>query len=300
MDVKNRITDTPEPFDVSALDRSEMNLHFPRPNNWKERAQAVEKYVDDFLGIEKLALCNDYKIFSTNRPYINIQAKTSEQFFEHVRTTAAEVGLRVNQKKTQILAISGAESVSTYVDIGGERIRSQDTLKLLGFTFDSRPNCNAYIDQMALKFRRRLWILRHLKKANLPREDLLSMYRCFLLPVTDYACPIYHSMIGMTQKLKLENLQAKALKIIFGFELSYRKILETYNIENLEERRQKQVDKFIILTSENPKFAEKWFPRRPFIHHDLREELIYEEKYARTDRLYNSPLYYMRRRRNEL
>ena len=96
----------------------------------------------------------------------------------------------------------------------GKRVYNQETLKVLGFTFGSRPNCDAYIDLLKDKFRKRICIIRHLKKSGLPPSDLLAMYRCFILPVLDYACPVYHSMITNEQKLSLENLQSRSLKRI--------------------------------------------------------------------------------------
>ena len=49
----------------------------------------------------------------------------------------------------------------------------------------------------------------------------------------------------------------------------------------------------------NEKFKD-WFPKKTFVHHDLRREKIFVEKFARTNRLYKSPLYFYRRRLNEI
>ena len=59
------------------------------------------------------------------------------------------------------------------------------------------------------------------------------------------------------------------------------------------------VDKFLSKSIKNDRFREQWFPTKTFCHVNLRREKYYEEVFARTDRLYNSPIYSMRRRLNE-
>ena len=60
------------------------------------------------------------------------------------------------------------------------------------------------------------------------------------------------------------------------------------------------MDKFLLKTAANPVYSEKWFPTKTFVRHDLRSEIFYKEFYAKTDRLYNAPLYFYRRRLNEI
>ena len=68
----------------------------------------------------------------------------------------------------------------------------------------------------------------------------------------------------------------------------------------MHDRRQRLTDKFIIKCAKNEKFAKKWFPKKQFVHPDLRKELIFAEKFEKTERLYFSPLYYYRRRLNQI
>ena len=74
-------------------------------------------------------------------------------------------------------------------------------------------------------------------------------------------------------------------------------LLEWAGISNLAERRLRLVDKFLQKAINNPVHS-MWFPLKEFTHHDLRTEKIFEEKYAKTERLYKSPLYFYRRRLN--
>ena len=69
---------------------------------------------------------------------------------------------------------------------------------------------------ISLKFRQRVWVLRHLKKADIPEDDLVQLYLSLVLPVADYIYVVYHSMFTKTQQHQLEHLQKLAIKIIYG------------------------------------------------------------------------------------
>ena len=211
--------------------------------------------------------------------------------------------MSVNNKKTQLLCLStqNTSDVNTYIRLrSGEKIEGQNGLKLLGFHFSRKPTMTEHLEKTAAKFRGRLWFLRHLKKAALSSTDLIHVYKCFLLPILDYACPVYHSLLTKEQALFIEKLQSSALKIIFGWKTSYARILEETGLEYVEERRQRLTDKFILKTAADEKYQNKWFPMKTFTHHDLRQEKLYKEEFARTDRLYNAPIFYYRRRLNEI
>ena len=89
-------------------------------------------------------------------------------------------------------------------------------------------------------------------------------------------------------------------KKIFQWDKSYATLLKTAGLERIQERRQRLTDKFILKTPADPRYQEKWFLLKEFVHHDLRREKYYMEEFAKTDRLYNAPIFYYRRRLNEI
>ena len=101
------------------------------------------------------------------------------------------------------------------------------------------------------------------------------------------------------QSHEIERLQMGTLKTIFGYDKSYATTLELSGLQSLLERRQQCFDNFAIKLAMNPDY-EYWLPRKKFTGHDLREELIFIEKFAATERLRSSPLYAIRRRLNEI
>ena len=86
------------------------------------------------------------------------------------------------------------------------------------------------------------------------------------------------------------------MRCIYGYELSARELRRTANVQTLRERRIELTDKFARKAASDPKFCH-WFPRRAG-RTSARRGDVYEEKFAKCERLRNSPIYYMRRRLN--
>ena len=300
----NRVEDTESYVSTTGLNTSELERLIPPTNNWKTTPFGVLKFVDDFLRVEKLRTAVASTLFSQSKATSKIHAKGCQDFFDTVSKNAQDVGMSVNPSKTQLLLINSAlhTDLSSFVitDDQQTKINSCTDLKILGFTFGTKPTVHAHLGVLMKKFRARIRILRRLQQAQIPRPDLVRLYQVLLLPVLDYAAVVYHSLLNTEQTDALERLQAAALRIIYGFKMSYREMLLESRIETLYDRRLRLMDKFLEKTIKDERFLAAWFPRREFIHHNLRCEMIFEEKYARTHRLYNSPLYFMRRRLNEV
>ena len=175
-------------------------------------------------------------------------------------------------------------------------IRSKDKLKILGFHFSDKPTPTAYIEVLTRRFRQRYWILRHLKHSGFSQEDLVKVYTSIIRPVADYMCEVYHSMINDRQDECIERLQNHALKCIYGTQFSGRRLREMAGLTTLRDRRIEATDKFASKCADSDRFYE-WFPEVER-QRTTRNRDTYVEQYARCDRLYYSPLYYMRRRLN--
>lgn len=180
-----------------------------------------------------------------------------------------------------------------------ERIVSGDELKILGFYFGEKPTAARHVYHLKRKFWARAWILRHLKKADVSPKDLVKIYNCLVCPIFDYSAVIYHSLLNKRESKQLEDLQKKALRIVFGQKKTYEECLELAGMPTLYQRRTELVDKFLLTVIKNERY-ECWFPKKEFIHHDTRRKKIFAEKFARTDQFYMSPMYFFRRRLNEI
>ena len=82
--------------------------------------------------------------------------------------------------------------------------------------------------------------------------DLFKMYASFVRPILEANSVIFHSMLTRTQCHEIEMMQKRALRLCFGFELTYAEIYEKFSIRTLEHRREQAVQKFVKKDSEKP------------------------------------------------
>ena len=120
-----------------------------------------------------------------------------------------------------------------------------------------------------------------------------------LRPIIEFCSPVYHPLLSKEQSDNLERLQKLALKIIIGFNYTYVELLEIAEIKSLEERRKEAFQKFAVTLTKNERYR-SWFPRIEEGTRNTRNIKIYTEEFARTARLYNSPLFSMRRVQNKM
>ena len=207
--------------------------------------------------------------------------------------------MKVNSAKMKQICISDSLSFIARGHIhttGGERIGCDETMKVLGFTFGSRPNCSAHVETIRRSFRGRYWLLIHLAQNGFSQPDLLKIYSSMIRPIAEYCAPVFHPMLTDKEDEQIERLQSTALRYIFGFGLSYKEMRERASLQTLRSRRIKLCDNFAAKCLKNPRFS-SWFPAHKPARRS-RKPLTYREEFARCDRLRNSPLFYMRRRLN--
>ena len=271
------------------------------PVDWEDPGLSVKVYIDDMNNLEKVCHVNAISRITEGKTVILAHAQHSEENFKCVKAAASDIKMTVNDKKTQLLCISGNQDsvINSYIRTDSEtEIVSGDELKILGFWFGRRPNVDVHVQKLAAKFRTKLWALRHLKKGGMGTEDLLRIYLAVLRPVLDYASPTYHSLLTKQQTVLLDSLQKRAAKIIFGISSSYSDIVSSGQLKSLEQRRRELCISFAQKAASSAKFGSSWFPRKQVSEYNIRNPEIYLDTRARTERMRKNPLSYMRRELN--
>ena len=257
------------------------------------------KYVDDNIICEKVNFGN---VPITRHGDANTKTKQvfpSQNAFRSVIGSAEAIGMVVNANKTNHICISDALNYKPrtfFTGSQGEVVESGDTMKVLGFTFSSRPNVKAHVDNTIKKLRQRNWLLTHLEGVGFSKEELVQVYKSVILPIADYCCPAYHSLLTDIQDQLLERAQVGALRRIFGYGKSARTLRQEAGLQTLRARRIELTDKFARKAAASPRFCH-WFPKNT-ARRSARNTDTYVEFFAKNDRLKDSPLYYMRRRLN--
>ena len=283
---------------------SESDNDYPIPevaaSNWTDKDVLVVKYVDDQTSSEKLDVSNSIKMTINGRKIGVKRAMKSEVQFRTIEENATRIGMKVNCNKTQLLCVSAAKSFTPepyILDSNSNRIECCSSLKCLGFNFSDKPNARHHIECLNKKLRQRIWALRHLRKAGFSQADLVKVYTAMIRPVSEYCCQVYHTLITEEESVKLDRFESHCLRNIYGSRLSYEKMLKKAEIERLSIRRQILFDNFAEKAAASHRFR-KWFPAYTSRRTSSRAVTKYKEYRAKTDRLYFSPLFVMRRRLN--
>lgn len=225
--------------------------------------------------------------------------KDAQNTFRRTIRNAELIGMKANTNKTNLLCVSDAltyKAEAFFYAMDGTKLSSTNGLKLLGFHFGPRPNCQAHVDAVKRSFRGRYWLLIHMKQHFYTEEELVRAYKTLVRPIAEYCSVVFHSMLSDKQDEEIEHLQATALRYIYGYGIPYSRMREKADLSTLRQRRIDAVDKFAQGCLASERFA-SWFPENKPGRRS-RHTLPYKEEYARCDRLKNSPIYYMRRRLN--
>ena len=274
----------------------EIDEVFGVPNNWRPSRPAIKGYVDDITVMEKMRLTDAITHYTQGEAVKHVHGEEQQTIFSNIEEISRRQHMKINPTKTQLLCISSARDHHpvSYITHEGKNINSVENIKILGFWFSSSPGVGLHVKKMLEKARIRLWSLRKLRSCGLGSGDLLAIYKSSIRPILDYVVPTYHSQLTREMSDEIEQLQATAMKIVYGYKVSYGTVLNNDCIESHADRRKRIVDKFARKNTEGP-FAEDWFPKNPGIAYNVRDRNEYLEEHARTTRLANSPIFNMRK-----
>ena len=162
--------------------------------------------------------------------------------------------------------------------------------------FSSKPTVEAQVKNLIRKSNKRFFALLKYKRKGIPNDKIRDVYCSVLRSVMEFSSVVYHSLIPRYLSNLLESIQKRTLRAIYGYNKSYTELLAESGIKSLADRREEAIQKFAERTLPNPVYA-SWFNQNEN-RQSQRHAKPYEEKFARTNRLYNSPLFTIRRNLN--
>lgn len=250
------------------------------PPRWVDWPVKSVKFVDDVTG----RCCNDVtaaiSYLTTSKERKSVWADGAQAFYQGIVNEAGLKGMRVNPKKTKMVCISAAinSEVTSFIEVDGERVESQNTLKIVGYTFGKRPGQQAHLDNVGRRVAQRSWIVRNLKKAGVPSGKLVQVYCAMIRPLLEYVSPAFHTCADQSEML--ERLQKSVMKTIFGFQTPYKECLRVAGIQELKTRRETMFDDFTKKAYASPIWRDHWFTPKPPSTYALRAENIVIQHFA--------------------
>ena len=112
-----------------------------------------------------------------------------------------------------VLCPSRRDSCNISFGIGGEVIKSEDHVRLLGVEIDNKLKFDVHITSLCKKAARQINVLRRIS-SFFDESSKLLIFRSFILSNFNY-CPLVWHFCGATLTKKLENLQERGLRFVF-------------------------------------------------------------------------------------
>ena len=161
--------------------------------------------------------------------------------------------------------------------------------KLLGLHVNDKLTWDDHVTSICLKSAKRLHFLKLLKRAAVSTDDLLYYYKSVIRPVTEYACVVWHSSLSKDQAARLESIQRRAAKVIFGNDNE-----DKNKLSSLADRREELARRFFdsVLNPSNCLHSLLPLKRDINIIAKLRHVNHYSGPITRTDRFKNSAIIY--------
>ena len=122
--------------------------------------------------------------------------------------------------------------------IGTHNLETVTQMKVLGVIIQNDLKWDRNVDNIVKRANSKIHMLRVLKCHGLPSHDLMTIYSCFIRPITEYAAPVWNGALTKQQITHIERVQKRALKIILGSNYTtYDDVLANCNLQSLNDRR---------------------------------------------------------------
>ena len=169
----------------------------------EEGETVVVKYVDDVNVVELLDLERAASLFSVRKELKTIRAMGTEAVIYNIEENGKDIGMVINEKKTQSICISACNyhDVRSEIHTRNALISNNATLKVLGFVFDNHPTVSAHIENVSIKFLRSMWAIIHLKRAMIENGLLVEIYKSSLRPILEFSGLSQHDVERAIQGL---------------------------------------------------------------------------------------------------
>ena len=170
----------------------------------------------------------------------NALAKEIEEDLKKIYRWTLKWRMKINIEKTEICLFTKqpdtADGERPEVTLQEKKIKYNPTPKLLGVILDETLNFQSHISKVEQKANKAVSTLRQVKYVeNIDTKKLIQLYQSLVLPVLEYACPVWQC----ADASKLEEVQRKGLALCLGaIGTSGREALEVeLNVRPLEVRR---------------------------------------------------------------
>ena len=198
-----------------------------------------------------IIMINDLEVTSSNGVFKYVNDTTTHEVVKKRENSQAQMLLdeindwsiankfQLHPQKCKELRISFTRDDVSHEDvlIDQSTLNIVESVKILGVTIQNNLKWNLHIKDTIKKAPKRLYFLKQFKWAKLSTEELVKFYVTSIQSVILHACQVYHYSIPEYLSKSLKRVQRRALRIIHGYDYSYKELLGQSKLTTLSERR---------------------------------------------------------------
>ena len=121
--------------------------------------------------------------------------------------------------------------------IDNQRLDIVMSHKILGLTIQNDLKWGLHIDEIVGKASKRLHIIRVLRRAGVPAQELVHIYISLIRSILEYWCPVWHTSLPQYLSDDVEKIKKRAFRIICPA-LVYAEAMKQLGCSSLYERRE--------------------------------------------------------------
>ena len=121
--------------------------------------------------------------------------------------------------------------------IDNQRLDIVMSHKILGLTIQNDLKWGLHIDEIVGKVSKRLHIIRALRRAGVPAQELVHIYISLIRSILEYCWPVWHTSLPQYLSDDVEKIQKRAFRIICPA-LVYAEAMKQLGCSSLYERRE--------------------------------------------------------------
>ena len=168
----------------------------------------------------------------------------------------------INKQKTKCMLFNKARKYDFIPELclsEEAQLEVVQEMKLVGYQIRSDLSTKSNTKYIVGRAWKRMWIIRRLVALGASVPDLLSVLRCQVLSVLQFAVPAWTTMISKAESRSIESVQKTGLYLIFGAKFrSYTWALKEAGFKTQEQQRKNIFEKFTRACATSNKFS-KWF-----------------------------------------
>ena len=203
--------------------------------------------------------------------------------------------MSINKQKTKCMLFNKARKYDFIPELclsEEAQLEVVQEMKLVGYQIRSDLSTKSNTKYIVGRAWKRMWIIRRLVALGASVPDLLSVLRCQVLSVLQFAVPAWTTMISKAESRSIESVQKTGLYLIFGAKFrSYTWALKEAGFKTQEQQRKNIFEKFTRACATSNKFS-KWFCKQENsnLMSTRSKKMPFKPVATRTNHYANSPI----------